>query len=103
MPDAMQLRRSSFYSLVSGNVRTNLENYLDGRIHLKSPNRRRKRPKNGFLLHHGDNCPEDPEAPYKLHLATQVLLKLNKRRSKCKPKEDRGKSLLSYLKLVPKR
>ncbi|CAL8106466.1 unnamed protein product [Orchesella dallaii] len=102
-PDSMQLRRSSFYSSISRNVRTNLEKYLDGRPQdLKAP-RRSKKVKNGFLLHHGDNFPDDPEAPYRLNLATQVLLKLNKRRAKCKPKEDKGKSLLSYLKLQPKR
>ncbi|ODN02026.1 hypothetical protein Ocin01_04649 [Orchesella cincta] len=102
-PDSMQLRRSSFYSSISRNVRTNLEKYLDGRPQdLKAP-KRPKKIKNGFLLHHGDNFPDNPEAPYRLHLATQVLLKLNKRRAKCKPKEDKGKSLLSYLKLQPKR
>ena len=80
-----------------------MENYLDGRTASKGPLKRRKRTKNSYLLNHGDNCPEDPEAPYRLHMATQVLLKLNRRRAKCKPKEDRGKSLLLYLKLVPKR
>lgn len=99
----MQLRRSSFYSSISRNVRTNMEKYLDGRPQdLKAP-KRSKKIKNGFLLHHGDNFPDDPEAPYQLNLATQVLLKLNKRRVKCKPKDDKGKSLLSYLKLQPKR
>lgn len=102
-PDSMQLRRSSFYSSISRNVRTNLEKYLDGRPEDLKPPKRSKKVKNGFLLHHGDNFPDDPEAPYRLHLATQVLLKLNKRRVKCKPKEDKGKSLLSYLKLQPKR
>jgi len=104
--DQMTLRRPSFYALIAGNVRNNMENFLDGKMPDAKdvkPNRRRKRAKNGFLLHHGDNFPEDPEAPYKLHLATQILLKLNKRRAKFKPKEDKGKSLLSYLKLVPKR
>jgi len=102
----MQLRRcTSFYSLIAGNVRTNLENYLDGtsRAATEKSTKRRKKYKNGFLLHHGDNYPENPESPYKLHLATQVLLKLNKRRCKFKPKEEKGKSLLSYLKLAPKR
>lgn len=94
-----------------------MENFLDGRppspssesgcagpsTKFKRRKKPRPRPRNGFLLHHGDNFPEDPEAPYKLHLATQIILKLNKRRSKFKPKEDKGKSLLSYLKLVPKR
>ncbi|CAG7693774.1 unnamed protein product [Allacma fusca] len=102
-PDGMQLRRSNFYFLISDNVRKNMENYLDGRMVTKVQTKRRKRTKNSYLLNHGDNYPNDPEAPYRLHMATQVLLKLNKRRAKCKPKEDRGRSLLSYLKLVPKR
>lgn len=102
--DAMQLRRPSFYSQISGNVRNNMEHFLDGRMTEVKVPKRKKRARNGFLLHHGDNFPEDPEAPYRLHLSTQITLKLNKgSRSKLKTKEDKGKSLLSYLKLVPKR
>jgi len=114
VPDsAMKLRHStpdgSFYSLVTQNVRYNLENYLDGRIVLPSKKaggtKRRKRHKNGYLLCHGDNYPHDPELSYKLNLTTQILLKLNRKRQcyKPKPKADKRKSVLAYLNLIPKR
>jgi hypothetical protein len=106
----MKLRHStpdgSFYSLVTNNVRHNLENYLDGRtpIPSKKPGaaKRRKRYKNGYLLYHGDNYPNQPELSYKLNLTTQILLKLNRKRF-YKPKIDKRKTLLAYFNLVPKR